>query len=204
MGPPGYDVVVFDLGGVLVELGGIESMRRLSGIESDDELWRRWLTCPWVRRFERGLCSADAFAAGVVSDWALSVSPERYLAEFTAWVVGPLAGADRLVEEVRSRLPVACLSNTNAVHWQAGIATWPLLGLFDHRFLSFEMGMLKPDTDVFTHVVRRLGGDPGRVLFLDDNAVNVDAAEAAGLRAVQVSGVAEARGALVAAGVLWR
>lgn len=48
------EAVVFDLGGVLAEFGGMESMRRLSGIVDDEELWRRWLTCRWVRRFEGG------------------------------------------------------------------------------------------------------------------------------------------------------
>lgn len=198
----GVGCFVFDLGGVLVQLGGIESMRLLSGIEDDDELWRRWLTCPWVRRFEGGQCTAQDFASGVVSDWGLSITPETYLEEFVRWLVGPLPGADDLVRDVRARLPVACLSNTNAVHWEAGIERWPLLGLFDHRFLSFEMGMLKPDVDVFEHVCRRLDTDPSRILFLDDKRLNVDSAGIVGLEAVRVSGVDDARRALVAAGVL--
>ena len=42
----------------------------------------------------------------------------------------------------------------------------------------------------------------GEVLFLDDNQVNVDGARAAGFRSERTRGVAEARAALVAAGVL--
>ena len=49
----GIDVVLFDLGGVLVDFGGVEAMKELSGITDDDELWHRWLTCRWVREFER-------------------------------------------------------------------------------------------------------------------------------------------------------
>ena len=60
------EVVLFDLGGVLFDFGGVEPMKSLSGIEHDDEIWRRWLGCPWVRTFERGSCSADQFAEGVV------------------------------------------------------------------------------------------------------------------------------------------
>jgi HAD superfamily hydrolase (TIGR01509 family) len=196
-----YDVVVFDVGGVLAHLGGVDSMRQLSGIEDDHELWRRWLTCPWVRRFERGECAPEDFASGVVADWGLSVTPERYLEEFARWSVGPLPGAEELLGSVRRQLPVACLSNTNVVHWQAGMASWPLMGLFDHCFLSFEMGMLKPDRDVFEHVCGRLGSTPSRTLFLDDNLMNVRAAASVGLRAIHVNGVAEARRALVAHGL---
>ncbi len=88
-------VVLFDLGGVLIELGGVASMRELTGIDSDDELWRRWLGCPWVRRFESGQCSADEFAAGVVADWQLTVAPQVFLDAFEAWPVGPFPGAHR-------------------------------------------------------------------------------------------------------------
>ena len=50
------DLVLFDLGGVLIQPGGVASMRALSGIESDEELWTRWLACRWVQRFEAGGC----------------------------------------------------------------------------------------------------------------------------------------------------
>ena len=37
------DVVLFDLGGVLIDFGGVGPMKELSGITGDEELWRRWL-----------------------------------------------------------------------------------------------------------------------------------------------------------------
>ena len=58
-----------------------------------------------------------------------------------------------VVAEVKSAVPVAVLSNTNKVHWDAGAGAWPLLDLFDHAFLSFEIGMVKPD-EVFVQITR--------------------------------------------------
>jgi HAD superfamily hydrolase (TIGR01509 family) len=195
------DVVLFDLGGVLAEFGGIESMRRLSGIDDEEELWRRWLTCRWVRRFEAGGCCADEFAEGVVGDWQLRITAEAFLAEFDGWVAGPLQGAEDLVASARERTGVSCLTNTNEVHWRRAGA-WPLFGLFERCFASFEMGMLKPDAEVFEHVCSELGAEPGSILFLDDNVLNVEAAEWVGLQAVRTRGVQEARAALVSAGVI--
>jgi putative hydrolase of the HAD superfamily len=190
--------VVFDLGGVLAEFGGVERMTTLAGAGSDEEMWRRWLTCEWVRRFERGTCDPDEFAAGVVGDWDLELRPEEFLAEFGTWLVGPLPGAEELVEDTRRAARVGCLSNTNRVHWEGGAARWPLMQAFDDRFLSFELGMVKPDPEIFAHVVAALQLPADRVLFLDDNQLNVDGARAAGLRAERVRGVAEARKVLVA------
>lgn len=197
-----YDAVVFDLGGVLADFGGVGPMRQLTGIESDDEVWRRWLTCRWVRDFEAGRCSADDFAAGVVDDWGLAISPAAFLAGFQGWLAGPLPGAEALVRQVREVSPVGCLSNTNRLHWEEAGSRWSLSALFDYRFLSFELGQVKPDPAIFQLVAEVSGIALERMLFLDDNQINVDGARAVGMVAERVRGVDEARAALVASGVL--
>jgi len=196
------DLVLFDLGGVLIEVTGVRAMLDLTGIETEEDLWRRWLTCRWVRRFESGGCSATEFAAGVVADWQLELSPAAFLDAFQGWATGPLPGAAELVARTRSSVPTGCFSNTNALHWHDHIAAWPLASLFDHRFLSFELGLLKPDTAAFAHVADLLTVPAERVLFIDDNAMNVAGAAAAGFQAARAAGVAEARQCLADAGVL--
>jgi putative hydrolase of the HAD superfamily len=196
------DIVLFDLGGVLIDFGGVGPMKELAGIESDDELWRRWLTCRWVRRFERGQCSTEDFATGVVGDWGLPIEPQPFLDAFRSWPGGPLPGAQTLLEQVQGTVPAGCLSNTNSLHWHDNYARWPIFDAFDFRFLSFELGYVKPDQELFDHVAHLLPSPATRVLFLDDNALNVDGAAAAGFTAIQVRGVDEARRALVGTGVL--
>src|ERR1700683_1868662 len=75
------DLVLFDLGGVLIRPGGVASMKLLSGIDSDEALWTRWLSCQWVRRFEAGQCGPDEFAAGMVADWYAAREPAAVLDE---------------------------------------------------------------------------------------------------------------------------
>jgi putative hydrolase of the HAD superfamily len=196
------DVVLFDLGGVLIRLGGVSPMRELAGIDDDGDLWQRWLSCRWVRSFEAGQCSESEFAEGVVADWGLSISPAAYLDAFRRWPEGPLPGAEDLLTAARDKVSIGCLSNTNALHWNDRAGRWPLMAMFDFRFLSFELGLVKPDRDIFEHVARALPASPSRVLFLDDNAVNVEQACALGFSGAQVRGVEEAHAALVTAGVL--
>jgi putative hydrolase of the HAD superfamily len=188
-------LVLFDLGGVLVNFRGVSQMGKFAGIADPEELWERWLTCKWVRSFESGRCSELAFAAGVVEDWQLRMSPADYLEEFRSWPKGVLPGAEALVIEVKSRVPVSCFSNTNVLHWQYA-QTWPLMGLFDHVFLSFQMGMLKPDHDAFEHVASALPVPRGRILFLDDNPLHIDAALELRFSASRVAGIEEVRQAL--------
>jgi HAD superfamily hydrolase (TIGR01509 family) len=196
------DLVLFDLGGVLIEVPGVRAMLELTGMASEEDLWRRWLTCRWVRRFESGGCSETEFAAGVVADWQLDISPAAFLEAFRDWPAGPLPGAAELVAQTRASVATGCFSNTNALHWHNHVAAWPLASLFDHRFLSFELGLLKPDIAAFAQVADRLDVPAERVLFLDDNAMNVAGAAAAGFQAARVAGVEEARQRLAEAAVL--
>jgi hypothetical protein len=54
-----FEVILFDLGGVLIELSGISTMLAWIGpTMTIEELWRRWLTSPGVRLFESGRISA--------------------------------------------------------------------------------------------------------------------------------------------------
>ena len=200
-GAENVDLVVFDLGGVLAGFDGVSELKRLTGLD-DAELWRRWLTCPWVRAYESGQCSSEAFASGVVGDWELPLSPQAFLEAFQQWVTGPYEGACEILEAVKQQVPVACLSNTNEMHWAAGAKAWPLMSVFDFRFLSFQIGMLKPDPQVFRHVCEVTGRRPSQVLFLDDNVINVEAATSVGFAAVHVRGVSQAQRALIDARVI--
>jgi len=55
--------------------------------------------------------------------------------------------------------------------------------LFDAHFYSCEVGLAKPDPAYFTHVLEALDVAPEDALFLDDTAVNVEAAAGLGIRA---------------------
>jgi putative hydrolase of the HAD superfamily len=187
------DFVLFDLGGVLIELGGIAMLQELAGIASDEEVWARWLACPWVRKFEKGKCSATELSVGVVSEWHLDISPERFLEVFRDWPIGPYPGARDLLEEVQRSVPIGCLSNTNSLHWEHQSVAWPMLGMFDVTFLSFELGLVKPDAEIFQAVADQLQVDRQRVLYLDDVALNADAARNFGFRSEQVGGPDECR-----------
>lgn len=199
--PREIDVVLFDLGGVLIRLGGMGDMAMLADEPDEDEIWRRWLTCPWVRRYERGECDEGTFARGMVETWSMPASPNEFLDAFVSWPKGLLPGARELVSELHGRTRLACLSNTNRVHCERYEEQFGLMTLFDEQYLSYEMGLVKPDREAFDHTIDGLGCDPHRVLFLDDNQINVEGARQAGLTAEKAIGPDEARRVLTRYGI---
>jgi putative hydrolase of the HAD superfamily len=97
---------------------------------------------------------------------------------------------------------LACLSNTNTIHWPHVRDTLGLSGLLHRYYLSHEIGHLKPTRTAFEHVLVDLGCTPSRVIFLDDNQLNVDAAQAVGIQAYRTVGIAEVKTTLQSLGLL--
>jgi putative hydrolase of the HAD superfamily len=138
----------------------------------------------------------------MLAEWDFPYTPDEFLENFLVWLGDPSDGAEQLIRETAARTKVGCLSNTNGLHWRAKISHWPLTSLFEYRFLSYELGAVKPDAEIYERVIQRLPTTPDRVLFVDDNAINVEGARASGLRSEQVRGVTEARAALSGYGLV--
>jgi putative hydrolase of the HAD superfamily len=196
------DIVLFDLGGVLVELGVPEDVGLFAGEDDLDAVWRRWLACPVVRGYETGLITTHEFARRMVADYGLDVSPDAFLDAYRLWPRGLFPGAEELLGDFRPGVRYGCFSNTCEIHWQRLNAAHRLDELFETRFLSFQMGAVKPDREAFEKVAKSLDAEPGRILFLEDNPVNVEGAAAAGFDVRLVRGVAESRALLAGLGLL--
>jgi putative hydrolase of the HAD superfamily len=194
--------ILFDVGGVLIALDGVPTMARLLGLDPSQEVvYQRWMTSASVIAYETGKIGAEEFAAGVVADLSLTISPEAFLADFCSWPGALLPGALDVLDAIPRHYRVAALSNTSAVHWER-IAATGLATRFERVFLSHEIGHLKPSPDAFHHALDGLDLPASAVLFLDDNARNVAAAAALGMPAQLARNPAEARAALVDHGIV--
>jgi putative hydrolase of the HAD superfamily len=198
-----FNILLFDLGGVLIELAGVDRMLELcSDTLSVDELWARWIASESVRSFETGRAGADEFGAAMLAEFGLSIAATQFLEEFTTWPRRVFPGGYELLDRLSATYRLVCLSNTNALHWPRVCGELGLARYFEHAFASHLIGMLKPDVEIFQHVIERLGVAPGRILFLDDNRLNVEAAQSVGMVARRAAGLAEVRAALAEVGVL--
>jgi putative hydrolase of the HAD superfamily len=196
-------VLVFDLAGVLLDFRGVESLHALSdGRIGVDAFGRFWSHSPWADALYCGRCSPDAFAAGAVDEFALSVSPAEFLTAFRAWLQGPYTGAFELLRGLRPRYQLACLSNTNELDVVRFREELQLDDVFDRCFFSNEIGLRKPDAACYRHVVDALGVRAEDVLFFDDSRECIEGAREAGLQAYQTVGLHALRATLRRVGVL--
>ena len=189
--------ILFDLGGVLVELDGPPLLAEwLDEPITLEENKRRWAQCSAVEEFEKGNTCPEVFVEDVIRELGLNVSTEAFLTRFMVWPAGLYPGVLELLEQLRGRFVLAFYSNTSELHWPQIMGRLGLNGRFDHYFASFQIGFYKPDLKSFGYVAGEMSLPEKHILFLDDSAANVAAASQAGMRSAQVQGVEEVKSVL--------
>lgn len=189
MQAPAVQALLFDLGGVLME---VDFNRALAA-------WSRYSALPLAslkqafsfdqqyERHERGEIEAVEYFAHLASVLQLSATPEEIERGWNAIFGGEIAATRKLVETARRSLPCFAFSNTNASHMACWSARFPgVVAAFDKIFASHEIGLRKPERAAFDHICSATGFSARAIMFFDDVAENVDAATDAGLVSVLV------------------
>ena len=191
---PTNPVLLFDLGNVVNEFIGVKEIQRMWAPELTlGELKTKWLTSPAVIRLEIGEIDADVFAREFIEEWRVPVSSGEFLKLFVSWVRPPFSGIENLLTELGSRFRMACLSNTCAVHWRRIGDEFGMSGYFDHHYLSFQMGLVKPSRAIYAAVIEDLEVNADDIIFFDDTPENIASACEVGINGHVVDGVVALR-----------
>ncbi len=126
----------------------------------------------------------------VAARFSLAVSLDEFRRAWSSIFADDLnrTVADRLTQLASARFDVRICSNTNEPHWSGLRSKHPLLDALDQDqqcLLSFRIGKIKTDPGFFPHVATVTGLPVSDHLLIDDRHDNCQAAEAAGMRALQ-------------------
>lgn len=164
--------LIFDFGGVLINLD-MESVPR--GLSTFNRPGAAGELLPLARQYEKGMVSTQGFLKGVQQ--ALPGIGRDQVQQI--WN-GTVADFPPERQEFISRLKAAgshrmfLLSNTNALHMEAVESIMgtdrfvAFRNCFEGFYLSHELGMRKPDREIFEYVLDRHGLQAGETLFIDD------------------------------------
>ena len=140
-------------------------------------------TREWNEQFDRGRPFAEGVAELVerFPDQAELVT--AYHERWPEMLAGAIDGTVALFRRLRDAgVPVYALSNWSAETFPLGRERFPFLAELDGVLLSGEVGLAKPDREIFDELRARFGVDPPSTLFVDDSRPNVEAARALGFR----------------------
>jgi glucose-1-phosphatase len=195
----GVDALLFDLGGVVVEIDFqrvFTAWAGHAGVPASD-LRRRFAFDIAYQRHERGEIDAAAYYATLRGALGVSLTDSQLEQGWNAIFVGEVPGVADLLAEIAPRLPLYAFSNSNATHrsyWQ--LRYQRTLASFRRIFVSCDLGARKPEARAYEQVAAAIGSPPGRILLLDDTEENVLGARRVGMQAVRVRSAAEIAEAL--------
>jgi putative hydrolase of the HAD superfamily len=192
--------VIFDFGNVVSlppSPADRAAITRLAGIGGGDgEDGPFWAAYDAHRsEFDRGTGGVaywQAIAGDIGARWDSGLVSALWAADFRSWLPLNPAVVEVLADLRAGGTPLALLSNA-APEYGGFFRHGPVSGFFCACYVSGELGLLKPDPEIYQHVLADLGITPGEAVFVDDRPDNVAGAEALGVAGHVFTGAAELR-----------
>ena len=191
--PDAPTVVCFDLGGVIVRIcRSWEEGVAAAGLDlRSAEVTPNSIDAKTdlVRGITDGSLPLEEFFAALSSGVGGLYTPDEFRAVHMSWILGEYDGVGSVVDDLNAveGVRTACLSNTNALHWeQLGGGAFPAFDALAHRHASHLLNSAKPDPAIYAEFEARLGASGADILFFDDLPENIETALARGWRAVRV------------------
>ena len=191
--------LLFDLGGVLIDIDFRRALRNWAAISSlsFEELQEAFHHDLPYQRHETGELGAKEYFDCLRVRLKLDGSDRQIAAGWNSIFVGEIAETVEAVRKARAHYPCYVFTNSNPTHQAAWRCRFPdVVAAFDRVFVSSEIGLRKPERAAFAFVAREIGVAAGSILFFDDLLENVSGALDAGLLAVHVRGPADVQDAL--------
>lgn len=126
-----------------------------------------------------------------------------YATRFNDTIPGPVPGSHALVGRLDAAgVPLFAITNFGAELWAGFRPTAPLFDVFRDIVVSGEERLAKPDPAIFALAERRFGHPAGTMLFIDDNAANIDAARECGWQVHHFANAAQLEADLAERGLI--
>jgi FMN phosphatase YigB (HAD superfamily) len=194
---PSIKNLIFDLGGVILDLSVDQTMEQFSALSGLDKQRVKdlYASTPGFEEYEKGLMSDKDFRDFVRAVFAVQSSDEEIDTCWNAMLLGFPIRKLNLLQSLKKNFSVYLLSNTNNIHVNyinqimlPGI-THPgnsLESYFHRAYYSHIMKKRKPNADIFEQVLNENSLLAHETLFLDDNLPNIEGAKQLGIQTVHV------------------
>jgi putative hydrolase of the HAD superfamily len=200
----GLRAVIFDYGMVLTgmpDAGAHDAMVRISGLSADE--FEKFY---WADRhaYDEGKLNGVTFWQKFARDAGLSLSAEEIdqlnRQDARMWTTSDPAMLAWQRNLKAAGIRTAILSNMGDSVLENIKREFRWIDDFDVLVWSFQLHIAKPDPAIYRHTLEQLGTRPEETLFIDDKRVNIEAAQALNMKAVEFTTVDRLRQDLLAAG----
>ena len=184
--------IILDLGGVILDVDynrAVEAFKRLD-IPDFHTLYSQQKQDLLFDKFEKGEISDTDFR-GKIRQWNPLLTDEQIDNAWNAMIMDSPAERLKFLVSLKTKYRLFLLSNTNEIHIRFFIRYYNdhfgagfFDSLFEKIYLSSNLGMRKPELQIFNHVVSENNLITAETIFIDDSPQHIEGAQKAGLHAV--------------------
>lgn len=180
------ETVISDLGNVLLKFDNTIYFRAMARSTSRSVAEIRAIThdnLDLLTLFEKGLVSPFDFYKNAKDLLEITAGYEEFYAAYSDVFVLVPSVLD-LYRRLKTKRRMILLSNTDVVRWTFIKSKFPEILFFDDYVLSFDVGAMKPQPEIYLEAIRASGVKPERTVFIDDMPENVVGAERMGMKGI--------------------
>lgn len=186
-----YNNIVFDLGNVIlnIDMGRVRSSFIDLGITEIDEKFAALSAEDVFNRYETGKISTDEFCAAIRNHANVTLTDADVIGAWNDILLDYRMETVQKIAELKQSHRLFLLSNINAAHLEwvqreaiNKLGLTQLDDLFEKAYYSHLVGMRKPDTEIYRHVLADAGLLASETLFIDDLEINILGANSVGIQ----------------------
>jgi HAD superfamily hydrolase (TIGR01509 family) len=183
--------IIFDLGGVILNIDYqlTEKAFISLGLQDFSRMYTQAAQTGLFDNYEKGNCSTPYFINALLDFLPPNTSANKVVAAWNAMILEFPTKNLHLLQRLKSEYRIFLLSNTNDIHLQAVNRALQrvsnennLSGFFEKTYYSFEIGMRKPDAEIFNKVCLENDLEFDKTLFIDDTEKHILGAKEIGLK----------------------
>jgi putative hydrolase of the HAD superfamily len=189
------DAIIFDLGGVLIDIDYTKTRQAFEnlGISNFNELYSQANQQDLFDRFEIGQISGQHFINSLLNYFTEPISPNKVVHAWNAMLLDFKLDKLTLLEKLAPKHSLFLLSNTNELHVPvvrqrlAKLTAKPLEAYFSKVYFSHDLGLRKPNSEIFEFVCSENNLNPSTTLFIDDSIQHIEGAKKCGLQTIHLT-----------------
>ena len=197
--------IIFDLGNVLLDFNHMIAAEKLSGFtdKSGKEIYGLFFDSQKTQLFEEGKISASEFFQGVKEILNLKIPYQEFVPIWNEifYFTDKNLQVYNLARSLKNGYRLALLSNINFLHLGYIKKTFPILDAFHNILASCELGLRKPQPEIYQKALQILGTQAQETFYTDDRIELISGAKKLGINAAVFSGVEQLKKDFIAAGV---
>ena len=182
--------IIFDFGGVILNIDyqlTIDAFKEI-GMDNFEKSYSQATQIHLFDNLEIGNISPDEFRNGIRKVSQKDLNDEKIDYAWNKIILDLPEKRIRLLTALKNKYNIFLLSNTNRIHYDLYIKQLQKFGynnfddIFKKAYFSFEIGLRKPDLEIFEYIINKENLNPDKTVFIDDSIQHIEAAVQLGIQ----------------------